>query len=302
MGNAKQIISALVLTWVLCLAPVLAAPQGFQREERSMTVDGRQRDYIVLIPRGLAPGQRLPLVFGLHGGFGKGESFEQSALLHEAKGAQDFIFVYPSGYHRSWNAGNCCGQAANRKVDDIKFFRELIVQLVKREQVDAQRVFFTGFSNGAMMTYRVACEMAGEVAAVAPVSAGLAMPLTECHPARELPLLHIHGSLDLWAPFNGGEGVRQEAGVQHNIPGMLSSWQGMSGCNEMRSVSLLPGAECIQYSACSRGVELDLCVVAGLGHQWPGDQPADRVIRLFGPPAPEVRASDAILAFFRKYL
>src|SRR5262245_49644811 len=99
-------IAVLALTAVCCSA---FAQDRFERSERKIVVDGRSRDYIVYVPKGVALDRRLPMVLGLHGGFGKGENFEQTARLHEARGAEGFVFVYPSGYHRSWNAGNCCG-------------------------------------------------------------------------------------------------------------------------------------------------------------------------------------------------
>ena len=68
----------------------------------------------------------------------------------------------------TWNADNCCGYAHRQNVDDVGFISALIEELVADYQVDPSRVSVTGFSNGAMMTFRLACELSGKIAAAAP--------------------------------------------------------------------------------------------------------------------------------------
>ena len=61
----------------------------------------------------------------------------------------------------TWNSGNCCGYALENHIDDIGFFRALIEKLECDYAIDRKRIDFTGISNGAMMSYRVACETIG---------------------------------------------------------------------------------------------------------------------------------------------
>ena len=75
---------------------------------------------------------------------------------------EHFIAVYPNGTGRGrflvWNAGTCCGRAPLQGIDDVGFVRAMIDDLAKRTPIDRTRIYATGLSNGAMMTYRIAAE------------------------------------------------------------------------------------------------------------------------------------------------
>src|SRR6202021_3599767 len=86
-------------------------------------------------------------------------------------------------------------------VDDIGFLRALLEKIERDYAVDPQRVYFTGISNGGMMSYRVACEVAEQGAAIAPVEGALNV---ECHPTAPVSVLIFHGTADRLVPFEGG--------------------------------------------------------------------------------------------------
>ena len=139
-----------------------------------------------------------------------------------AKADQDhFIVSYPSGTGRlsavpTWNSGNCCGYALENHIDDIGFFRALIEKLERDYAIDRKRIDFTGISNGAMMSYRVACELSDQVAAIAPVEGALNV---DCHPSAPVSVLIFQGTAVRLVPFNGGSrpfhlgGKRKDASV-----------------------------------------------------------------------------------------
>ena len=85
----------------------------------------------------------------------------------------------------TWNAWNCCGYALKNGIDDVDFIRALIEGLQKRYAIDSKRMFATGLSNGAMMSYRLACELSDKIAAIAPVAGG--MNTDTCRPISRLP-------------------------------------------------------------------------------------------------------------------
>jgi polyhydroxybutyrate depolymerase len=82
--------------------------------------------------------------------------------LSDTADAEGFLVVYPwqrtHGSILTWNAGNCCGSAQEENVDDVEFVRRLVDDLDGNANVDADRVFATGMSNGAILTYRLASE------------------------------------------------------------------------------------------------------------------------------------------------
>src|SRR3546814_3263586 len=82
----------------------------------------------------------------------------------------DFIVVYPDGVGRAWNAGSCCAKPMKEKIDDVGFVRAVIADVKHRYKIDATRIYGTGFSNGAMLLHRIACDAPDTFAAIAPVS------------------------------------------------------------------------------------------------------------------------------------
>src|SRR5260221_564174 len=78
----------------------------------------------------------------------------------------------------------------------------LLDELPRRLLVDADRIFVTGFSNGASMTFRLGAELSDRIAAIAPV-AGHYWP-TASTPARPVPTLFLIGDHDPLVPLTGG--------------------------------------------------------------------------------------------------
>jgi polyhydroxybutyrate depolymerase len=91
-----------------------------------------------------------------------------------------------------------------RKIDDVEFTRSLLDDLATVANVDANRVFATGLSNGGIMSHYVASELSDRIAAVAPVGGPLMMPAPNAK--RAVSVMHFHGTADEFAPFNGGKG------------------------------------------------------------------------------------------------
>src|SRR5271156_1612634 len=197
----------------------------------SLDFGGRTRNYLVHPPRGYAPGAPLPVVFVLHGASESNDSVEELSRMSGKADAEHFVAVYPAGTGRvvTWNAGACCGGAMKEKVDDVGFLRVLLEKIEREYAIDPKRVYFTGISNGAMMAYRVACEMAEQVAAIAPVEGALNV---ECHPTAPVAVLIFHGTADRIVPFEGGaNGFEIDEGRRDNsVAGAVSFWAKRDGC------------------------------------------------------------------------
>ena len=155
----------------------------FSFDHRGMT-----RFYLVHVPKSYR-GQPMPLLLALHGGGGNADyQANDSKYRLIAKSEQaGFIAVFPNGYSRlggklaTWNAGACCAGAVRNQSDDVGFIRTVIRRVEIQANVDPRRVFATGMSNGAMMSWRLACE-APEIRAIAPVEG--TDNTTHCSPAR----------------------------------------------------------------------------------------------------------------------
>lgn len=175
---------------------------------RSIEIGGRERTFLVHVPNAKTPSAGMPVLIFLHGGGGNGRIVEQTSGFSELADREGFIAVYPDGTGRlpnrfTWDAANCCGYAYDQHIDDVGFISAMIDSLIAAFDVDPARVYVTGHSNGAMMTYRLGCELAGKIAAIAP-DAG-ALNTESCSPSHPLPVLIVHGEADQNVPVAGGQ-------------------------------------------------------------------------------------------------
>lgn len=188
------------------LAGNALVPPGF---ESITTADGRIRSYRIV---DLSNGEPAPLLFVLHGFGGTAAMMSESSEIDQTFADRyDLhpVVVYPngtgaeSGLPQSWNAGGCCPFSTFDLVDDVAFFDQLIDALTMEYDIDPERVWVVGHSNGGMMAYRLACELSSRVTAIG-VAAG-AMMINSCSPTQSVSALHVHGELDTVVPLLGGD-------------------------------------------------------------------------------------------------
>lgn len=183
-------------------------------------------------------------------------------------------------------------------VDDVRFLTAVMDDAVVRCGIDARRVFVTGFSNGAGMTFRIAAEAAHRVAAIAPV-AGYCW-VNDPRPTRPVPTLYMVGTHDLLIPLRGGE-VRQP---WHNrlvrrppVNDTLERWARATGCAPVPVLrSDDPTVRVEQYPG---PVVFEAVTIEGLGHHWPGGR-GQLNPRIAGPPSNAVNATEMIWDFFSR--
>ncbi len=182
--------------------------------------------------------------------------------------------------------------------DDVGFLRTLIDDSARRMGNVGQRVFVTGFSNGAGMAFRFAAEAADCVAAIAPV-AGHCW-ITDPRPARPVPTLYTVGARDLFIPLRGGD-VRLP---WHNrlvrrppVTATLERWANALGCGVVPVLQSDNGT--VRVERYPGPVAFDAVTVEGLGHHWPGGG-ALLNPRIAGPPSAAVNATEMIWAFFKR--
>lgn len=262
---ASLVAGALVAA-VLAACAVAPPPAVPRSEQRTVAVDGVERTYRLHVPR------RLPddpaLVVMLHGGFGSGAQAQHAYGWDELADARGVVVAYPDGVSRTWNAGDCCGPAARDDVEDVAFLRALVASLQAEFDIAPARTFGTGMSNGAMMTYRVACET-DLFAAIAPVAGTVVTP---CAEPRGIPVLHVHGMLDSAVPFAGGPGDGPGRVDGMPVPDAVEVFRVAGGCAPPVVVEESPVRT--ERSTCTAG-EVTLVTVADAGHQWPGSVPRE---------------------------
>ncbi len=311
--------SCLVFTSVICL---IGFTRSGRTEEqilpdgdrvRTVQVGDLERRYRVHYPEGHDAGVPGPVVIAFHGGGGNPESMVRLSGLNEKSDEVGFIAVYPYGTgvfadrFLTFNGGECCGPAMKNGVDEPAFVRALLDDLGSVVKIDDGRVFATGLSNGAIVSYRVASAVADRIAAIAPV--GGPMMMGDCAPVRPVAVMHFHGTEDAFAPIDGGYGKRATGGrgvtefrsVAHSI----RCWVEANGCEPEPEVVELPdrsedGMRVIRktWGGGREGTEVVLVEIEGGGHTWPGREPT---VALLGASTRDISANDLMWEFFQRH-
>jgi poly(3-hydroxybutyrate) depolymerase len=175
----------------------------------TITIEGMQpRTYYLNVPAKYTPGMPVPLLFGFHGLGGSSKEFRDESQIEIFANDANVISVFPNGYKSpfgtqlSWNAGTCCSFASIDQVDDVKLIETILRSVQQNYNIDRKNIWAIGFSNGGMMSYRMACELSDQFTAIG-VGAGALMTST-CSPPNPVSVIHIHGGSDIDVPVNGG--------------------------------------------------------------------------------------------------
>ena len=208
----------------------------------TLQVDGRERTYLLNLPPAYYDGAGFSLVIAMHGGGGEAIQFESSSKLTEKANAAGFIVVYPEGVKstgllkvRTWNAGQCCDYAVDNNIDDVNFISKLIDELTSKYKINPRKVFATGHSNGGMMSYRLACELSGKIAAIAPNACTMVVT-RPCQASRSVPVLHMHSERDKNIPYQGGygDGPGTTNLVLPSLDSVFNVWSTLNTCGKKR--------------------------------------------------------------------
>lgn len=260
----------------------------------TLTSGGKERTFALHVPATYDPTKRTPLVFLFHGYTMTAAEIASASHFTETADKRGMIVAFPQGIGNGFNAGDCCGSAQSSNVDDVGFTRDMITTLDGEYCVDAKRTFATGFSNGGFLSYRLACELADEIAAVAPVAGGLRLEPAQCNPKRAVALLHVHGTGDLVVPFGGG-GLGAARPVSASVDAFKAKDTCPAGAGQI--VYTKGNASCTKWGPCAGGADVELCTIAGGGHQWPGGD----TLPYGGTASPDLDTSEAIADFFEAH-
>jgi polyhydroxybutyrate depolymerase len=221
---------------------------------------------------------------------------------------EGFALVFPGGTGETddaltWNAGpDCCGYATLFDVDDVGYVEAVLRHLEARHPVDRSRLYVTGHSNGAMMSYRLAAELPELWAGVVGVAGAMQVPAMA--PAGPVPVLHVHSVDDPRAFYDGG--TRDDRSFAP-VDSMLVRWAGANGCpgepqpaQELVGTGLDVGhtATLLRWSCASAALEH--WKLTGAGHPWPGHQVAPAWEAVVGPSTEIIDAASEIFAFVRR--
>lgn len=236
-------------------------------QQKQFMFAGKMRTYIVHEPLSSLPPQGRPLVLGLHGqGAAAGELIIYSGLVQKADTA-NFLVVFPNALphpvSQIWNAGGCW-EPLTRRTDDVGFLSALIDTLIKNYHVDTTRIYSTGHSGGAMMSYRLAAEFSRRIAAIGPVSGQ--MVYEYCDPEFPVPIIHFHGLADTAAPYQGRYGHLYFPPVDS----ALGIWREKNDCQSIPD-TIFQEAKILgkKWASADGHGDVVLYAIEDGGHEWP---------------------------------
>ena len=310
-----QIALLLWLAGAACAEEITPLKPGLH--ELKLDAAGLSWTYSLHLPPQAEKGQALPLVLVLHGAGGDGARYLTKNHWQSKADEAGFIALAPDGQPprpdakanfftnpRLWNSGDILKRNPRARIDDVAFFKALLERVCKQAPVDSKRIYVTGHSNGAGMTFRLVAEMSEIFAAAAPV-AGHAWLDENAPPAKSpMPALFIIGTKDPLIPLLGGE--RQLTWGKSTVPPVdttLKKWAQTLGCPfEPKILSDEGGLKTVEYGPGSEGVALRVVYIEGQGHGWPGGQESGLRASQIGPSVSTYNATERIWEFFSKQL
>ncbi|MBC97570.1 MAG: hypothetical protein CME63_07455 [Halobacteriovoraceae bacterium] len=205
----------------------------------------RRTDVRVKLPRKFEKKEKWPLLISLHG-YG-GNSLIQKYYIRLGHYENQFGYVYtaPNGIKnnegkRFWNASEFCCNFDPQIVDDVSYIKNLIHRITTSPEIgriDLSQIYLIGYSNGAFLASKIACESDLPIAGIVTISGtgdlrGKDQQLflkdkIECSHNRPIKVLHIHGTEDetiRYQGFDNGKTAHVSA-IDH-----VTRWANHNGC------------------------------------------------------------------------
>ena len=262
-----------------------------QTLNESMLHDGVTREYIVYVPAVYNGSSSVPLLFNFHG-YGMSANNQMSyGNMRAVADTAGFILVYPQGTlfwgSPHWNVGSW---TLFSTADDIGFTEAMIDTLAANYNIDLNRVYSCGFSNGGYFSFVLACQLSAEIAAIGSVGGTMSTETyNSCNPSHPTPVVTIHGTDDAIVSYSGGNPNNSES-----LSDVNTYWANYNNTIVPPVVSTLPNIDTTDGSTAELSLfdNGDNCTsvehykVIGGDHDWPGswgnmDINADAVIWSF---------------------
>jgi polyhydroxybutyrate depolymerase len=240
---------------------------------------GGDRPVTVYAPSSYDCKKAVPLVLLLHDYASSGAAAESYFDLTAQSDAQGFLYAHPDGTKDSkgnefWNATDACCNADGSKVDDSTYLSNVISDVQAQYNVDPTRVFVLGYGNGGFMAYRLACDHADQITAVASLGGATWDVSSKCALQTAVSVVEIHGTDDATFLYAGGTNLGNPYPA---ATATASDWATLDRCKGAPSTSLppldldatLPGAETAitEYTPCFGGSTVELWTIQGGSHK-----------------------------------
>jgi len=270
MKKAELLISLFLMTGFFAFAQT-----GLSVTD-SIKSGGITRKFIVYLPNIYNGTKAVPLIINMHG-YGSNMGQQQGyGNFMPVSDTANFILVQPQGTKDSQNTPYWNANISSSGVNDIQFISNLIDSLKAQYNIDLNRVYSTGMSNGGFMSHTLACDLSQRIAAIASVTGVMFTTQygnygSACNPSRPVPVMQIHGTADGVVPYNGDQ-------YMIGVDTVVKFWVKKNNCNATATFSNVPNtnttdgctAQHYYYGNGNSGSSVELYKITGGGHSWPG--------------------------------
>lgn len=265
-----------------------------QGDDGRFTSGDTERIFAIAAPDDAVGHDPLPLIINLHGARATAVEQQSSSGLDTRGPEAGFVVVAPQALHPRpiWSL--------TENGPDITFVLELVDEVEQRLCIDTSRVYLTGFSMGGMLSMRLACTAPQRFAAVAAVSGEI--DYDDCPSSDRPPLLAFHGTDDGVVHFDG----TLTPGISMSIPfpdepprdEIVRRWAQANNCTVPATETAVPPDVEHETYTCPAAGAVEMYVILGGGHTWPGSTPGPYSQALAGNTTQTIDATALILAFF----
>ncbi len=239
---------------------------------QSLVHDGVTREYLLFVPQSYTGAEAVPVLINFHGGSMNAQGQLYVSDMRSLSESEGFILVYPEGSQlasgeQHWNP---IPSSADSKsdTDDFGFVAAMLDTIAEGHNMDDERVYVTGYSNGAGMAYGLACYLSDRIAAAAPVSGSMYDTMAaECNATHPTAVAVFNGTQDTERPYDGLDGWFMP------VEDAVDFWVAQNGITEDPTIETFQtggvSVERRTYAPVG-GSAVVLFKVIGGGHDWFG--------------------------------
>ncbi|HAF63071.1 MAG TPA: hypothetical protein DCK95_12225 [Anaerolineaceae bacterium] len=257
-----------ILLYTLLLAFLLYIALNHSRGV--LISNGQRRKYLLHVPHTYDPSHPTALVISLHGFKDWPARQKRKSGWNKLSDEEGFIVVYPKGQGIPfvWQ------MFKNEKemvpsMENVTFIADLIDHLSTKYNIDAERVYINGFSNGGGMTYMLGCLLSDRIAAIGSVSGAYLFLPERCKAVRPVPMIAFHGTGDKVVPYQGGTTNRSKYSFP-SIPDLIAEVATKNGCERNPTVvQVQPGISMSLYANNHDRNNVVLYTLENWRHAWP---------------------------------
>ncbi|MBL4661609.1 MAG: prolyl oligopeptidase family serine peptidase [Alcanivoracaceae bacterium] len=298
------------IIWLLIIFVAFPANSGTFNEKNIM-VNKIKRSYVTKFPNSYDVDQKIPLIIALHGGGSNWKKFNRATTrntLEKEANRNNMLLIFPEGKNNHWSDGREKHLQGQQTYDDVKFISELIDLAIDKYNVDPDKVFVTGMSNGGFMAIRLAIELTEKISAVVSISAQMSLKIQFLQLDKPISFMLINGTNDPIVPYHGGEmklfKLPKSRGKVLSSTQTINYFVKNNKCAKPAVRSSqdhnkfdMTTLDITEYKECKGNTQVTLIKVNSGGHTWPGGRQY-LPVALIGHVSKEVNASKLLVDFF----